>query len=60
MNNGDRIRKMNNNELAEEIWNLHEELLDGKFRFISDIEKYLNKKTEPQNIYEDAMNELFS
>ena len=60
MNNGDRIRMMNNKELAEEIWNWHEKLFDSKFRFVSDIENYLNKETEPRNIYEDAMNELFS
>lgn len=60
MNNGDRIRQMNNKELAEEIWRWHEELFGTRFRFISDIESYLNKETKPRNIYEAAMDELFN
>ena len=60
MNNGDRIRQMNNKELAKEIWKWHEELFSNRFRFVSDIEDYLNKETKPKNIYEDVMDELFS
>ena len=48
MNNGDRIRQMNNKELAEEIWKWHEELMDGRYRFVNDIEHYLNKETKPK------------
>jgi len=46
MNNGDKIRIMNNRELAEEIWKWHEELFNTKYRFIADIENYLNQETE--------------
>lgn len=60
MNNGDRIRQMNNAELAEEIWNWHEELFGTRFRSIDDIERHLNKETKPRNIMEAAMDELFS
>ena len=59
MDNGDRIRMMNNEELAQEIWNWHEELFGNRFRFVSDIEDYLNKEAKPQNMYEAAMDELF-
>ena len=60
MNNGDRIRQMNNKELAEELWRWNKELMDGHYRFVNDIEHYLNKETKPKNIYEAAMDELFS
>ena len=59
MNNGDRIRMMNNTELAKEIWDWHEKLFSSRFRFVSDIENYLNKEVKPKNVYEEAMNELF-
>ena len=60
MNNGDRIRQMNNKELAEEIFRWHEVLFGTEFRFAEDIERYLNEKTEPRGNYEAAMNELFN
>lgn len=60
MNNGDRIRQMNNAELAQEIWNWHEELFGTRFRFVDDIENYLNQKTKPRNIMEAAIDELFN
>lgn len=59
MNNGDRIRAMRNKELAEEIWRMFEEVSDGRFRFVSDIEEYLDKETKPRNIHEAVMDELF-
>ena len=50
MNNGDRIRQMNNKELAKEIMRWHEVLFGTEFRFAEDIEKYLNKKYDvPQS-----------
>ena len=60
MNNGDRIRQMNNKELAQEIWRWHEVLFGTEFRFAEDIERYLNEKTEPRNIYEAAMDAQFN
>ena len=60
MNNGDRIRQMNNKELAQEIWRWNEVLFGTEFRFVEGIESYLNKKIEPRNIYEAAMDELFN
>ena len=59
MNNGDRIRQMNNKELAQEIFRWHEVLFGTEFRFVEDIERYLNEKTEPRNICEEVVNELF-
>ena len=60
MNNGDRIRQMNNKELAKEIMRWHGVLFGTEFRFTEDIERYLNENTEPRSNYEAAMNELFN
>ena len=60
MNNGDRIRMMNNKDLAYEIFQIARRIGDENFCTVADIENYLNKENEPQNIYEDAMNELFN
>ena len=60
MTNGDRIRQMNNKELAEEIMRWHGVLFGTEFRFAEDIERYLNERMEPKNIYEAVMDELFN
>ena len=60
MNNGDRIRQMNNKELAKEIFRWHEILFGTEFRFPSDIEIFLNKETTSKNIHEAVLNELFN
>ena len=59
MNNGDRMRQMTNAELAQEIWRWHEILFGTEFRFVDDIERFLNKDTKPRGIKEDVMDELF-
>lgn len=46
MNNGDKMRQMNNKELAEEIWRWHDVLFGTEFRFSSDIEDFLNEKVK--------------
>lgn len=60
MNYGDRIRQMDNKELAEEIFRWHELLFGNEFRFPCDIERFLNTRMEPQNIHEAALDELFN
>jgi len=59
MNNGDRIRNMSNAQLAQEIWDWHKKLFGTGFRSVKDIENYLNQKTEPRDIREAVLNELF-
>lgn len=60
MNNGDRIRQMNNKGLAKEIMRWHEVLFGTEFRFVEDIERYLNEESKPRNIAEAVMDELFN
>lgn len=46
MTNGDKMRQMNNSELADEIWRWHEVLFGTEFRSPNDIERFLNQKIE--------------
>ena len=48
MTNGDKIRQMNDEELAKEIFRWHEVLFGTEFRFAEDIERFLEKEVEEE------------
>ena len=59
MTNGDKMRMMDNKELALDLYIWKEDFRNGTFKSLKDIENYLNQEVKPENIHEAAMDELF-